>query len=202
MTARVLALPAASIVAVAAVLGVQLGHGGGSFSPLRAADPCATRHVTSTSTGIDALVEKLVLLGLDGAACRLHVSREALTLDIASSGRPSDAQVAALHAGLRDAVRRLKTEGELPKASALVDEVVDTTDMNALLKAAIKALPASVVDGSLKTDDVLTRTVDDLDLRAVLTNLDDRATLESQVTKAVVPAVRDALVERLRGFVP
>jgi hypothetical protein len=202
MSARVLALPVGAVVAVAAVLGVQLGHGGGSFTPLKAADPCAARHVTSTSGGIDGVVEKLVLLGLDGAACRLHVSREALTLDIASSGAPTDAQVAALHAGLRDAVRRLKTEGELPKASALVGEVVDTTTMNGLLKAALKALPDSLVDGALKTDDVLTRTVDNLDLRAILTNLDDQGTLESQVEKAVVPAVRDALLERLRGWVP
>lgn len=201
MTGRALALPALALAAVAAVLAIQVGNGGGSFDPLRSADPCAARQVASTSTGIDGLVEKLVLLGLDGAACRLHVSREALTLDIASSGTPTDAQVAALHAGLRDAVRRLQATGELPPASALVDEVLDTTDLNGLLKAALRALPDSMIDSTLKTDDVLTRTVDNLDLRAVLTNLSDQQTLEVQVEKAVVQAATDSVLDRLKSLV-
>ena len=71
-------LPAARAGPGGGVLGVQLAHGGGEFEPLRPADPCAARTVTSQADGIDGLSERLVLLGLDGAACRLHVSREAL----------------------------------------------------------------------------------------------------------------------------
>ena len=38
----------------------------------------------------------------------------------------------------------------------------------------IRALPDSVIDAALKTDDVLTRAIDDLDLRSLLANLDDQ----------------------------
>src|SRR5690349_22674545 len=119
---RVMLLPAFALVLVAGVLGIQLAHGGGSFEPLRPADPCQVRPVTSQATGIDALTERLVLLGLDGAACRLHVSREALTLELAQPGPRTDAQVNALRAGLLDAVQQMKSDGTLPPASDLVDE--------------------------------------------------------------------------------
>ena len=68
--ARVRALPVLAAVLVSGVLGVQVAHGGGDFTPPQPADPCAARTVTSVSTGIDGLGERLVLLGLDGAACR------------------------------------------------------------------------------------------------------------------------------------
>ena len=71
---QLVGLPAVALVLVGGVLGVQLAHGGGRFEPLHSADPCVARKVTSLATGMDALTERLVLLGLDGAACRLHVS--------------------------------------------------------------------------------------------------------------------------------
>src|SRR3954451_20918604 len=88
------ALPVVAAVLVSGVLGVQIANGGGDFAPLKTAQPCAThRPVTSVSTGITGLGERLVLLGLDGAACRLGVTREALTLELARSRAPTDAQV-------------------------------------------------------------------------------------------------------------
>ena len=194
---RVLLLPALALVLVSGVLGFQLAHGGGSFEPLRPADPCAVRDVTSQAGGIDGLTERLVLLGLDGAACRLHVSREALTLELAQSGTPSDAEIAALRAGLLDAVEKMKDAGTLPPASDLVDEALDSTDLNSFVKAAIRALPDSVVDAALKTDDILTRTIDDLDLRALLAHLDDEQGLTQQLDAAVTQAVKDSLTARL-----
>ena len=85
MTRRppVATLPALALVLVSGVLAVQVTNGGGKFEPLQPADPCAARTVTSRSSGIEGLTERLVLLGLDGAACRLNVSREALTLELA-----------------------------------------------------------------------------------------------------------------------
>lgn len=194
---RVLLLPALALVLVSGVLGFQLAHGGGSFEPLRPADPCAVRDVTSQAGGIDGLTERLVLLGLDGAACRLHVSREALTLELAQSGTPSDAEIAALRAGLLDAVEKMKDAGTLPPASDLVDEALDSTDLNSFVKAAIRALPDSAVDAALHTDDVLTRTIDDLDLRTLLANLDDEQSLTQQLDAAVTQAVKDSLTARL-----
>jgi hypothetical protein len=57
-----------------------------------------------------------------------------------------------------------------------------------------------VVDSALHTDDVLTRTIDDLDLRALLADLDDQHDLNSQLNAAVTQAVEDSLVARLRGL--
>jgi hypothetical protein len=200
MTPRVMMLPAVALVLVAGALGIQVAHGGGSYEPLRPADPCVARTVTSRAGGIDGLTERLVLLGLDGAACRLHVSREALTLELAQPGPRSDAEIAALRAGLLDAVRRMKADGTLPPASDLVDEALDNSDLNGFLKAAIRALPDSVVNSALHTDDVLTRTIDDLDLRALLANLDDQHDLNTQLNAAVTQAVKDSLTARLRDL--
>ena len=193
-------LPAFALALVGGVLVVQLVAGGGSFEPLRPADPCAPRTVTSQADGIDGLTERLVLLGLDDAACTLHVSREQLTLELAQPGEPTDAQVEALHDGLQAAVRRMADEGALPPASNLVDDALDRSDLNPFLEAAIRALPDSVVDAALTTDDVLTRAIDDIDLRALLADLDDQQALDRQVRAAVTAAVEDALMDRLRGL--
>jgi hypothetical protein len=200
MTLRLLTLPAVALVLVCGVLGIQLAHGGGSFEPLHSADPCAPRHLTSQAAGIDGLTERLVLLGLDGAACRLHVSREALTLQLAEPGPRTNAQIHALRAGLLEAVQRMKNDGTLPPASDLVDEALDSSDLNGLLETAIRALPDSVVNSALHTDDVITRTINDLDLRTVLADLDDQQDLDAQLNAAVTGAVKDSLTARLEDL--
>ena len=198
--ARMVGLPAVALVLVSGVLGLQVANGGGNFEPLQPADPCAVRTVTSQAEGIDALTERLVLLGIDGAACRLGVSREALTLELAQPGARTDAQVDALHEGLLAAVQRMKDDGTLPPASELVDEALDNADLNGFLEAAIRALPDSVINAALKTDDVLIRTINDLDLRSILANLDNEQDLYQQVNAAVEQAVKDSLVDRLRDL--
>jgi len=193
-------LPAAAVVAVAGVLGLQLSQGGGTFEPLRPADPCAVREVTSQADGIDGLSERLVLLGLDGAACEAGTTREEFALEVAQAESPTDEQVDALRAGLHEAVRRMADEGTLPPASELLDDALDQADLNPFVEAALRAIPASVVDATLKTDDVLTRTIDDLDLRALLTNLDDEADLQRQIQAAVTRAATESVVDRLRNL--
>jgi hypothetical protein len=94
----------------------------------------------------------------------------------------------------------MKDDGTLPPASALVDEALDSADLNDFVKAAIRALPDSVIDAALKTDDVLTRTIDNLDLRALLADVDDRQSLDQQLDAAVTQAVRDSLTGRLRDL--
>jgi hypothetical protein len=198
---RLAGLPIVAVVMVSGVLGVQVANGGGSFEPLQPADPCVERTVTSRADGIDGLTERLVLLGIDGAACQLGVSREALTLELAQPGVRTDAEIEALHEGLLSAVQRMKDDGTLPPASELVDDALDDADLNGFLEAAIRALPDSVVNAALKTDDVLTRAIDDLDLRALLANLDDQDDLNQQVEAAVTQAVKDSLAARLRDLV-
>jgi hypothetical protein len=202
VNARVLALPAVALVLVAGVLGIQVAYGGGDFEPLEPADPCAARTVTATSAGIDGLTEQLVLIALDDAACALGMTREGFVLELAQQDTPTDAQVDALHDGLLSAVERMAADGTLPPASELVDEALDNADLDAFLEAAIRALPDSVIDTALQTDDVLTRAIDELDLRAVLANLDDPDALDQQLEVAITQAVKDSVVARVRELVP
>ncbi len=92
----------------------------------------------------------------------------------------------------------MKAEGSLPPASDLVDEALDRSNLNGLLKTAIRALPDSVIDNALKTDDVLRRTINQLDLRALLTNLNSSDDLTKQINSAITKAVEQALIARLR----
>jgi len=200
MNRRAILLPAIATALVCGVLGVQVANGGGDFTPVRAANPCAARKVTSVSTGIEGLGERLVLLGLDGAACRLGTTRDALIVELAGAGPPTNAQVAALRAGLLGAVARMKADGTLPPASDLTDEALDGADLPGFVKAIIRALPDSVVNSALKTDDVLRRTINKLDLRALLANVDDPDAITRQINGAVTQAVKESLVARLRDL--
>ncbi|SHH46779.1 hypothetical protein SAMN05443575_3931 [Jatrophihabitans endophyticus] len=197
---RGLLLPLLAVVLVAGVLTVEVAHGGGDYAPRRAADPCVTRPATSVSTGLEGLGEQLVLLGVNGAACRLGESREALVLELARPGTRTPAQVAAVRAGLLAAVDRLQAEGRLPRASSLVDEALDMSDLNGFVKALIRAVPDSVVDNALHTDDVLRRTIRKLDLARLLTDVSDVDALNRQLGAAVGAAVKDALIARLRDL--
>lgn len=198
---RWVGLPAAAVAMVGATLTVQASHGGGSYEPLRPASACVERPVTSRASGIEGLTERIVLIGLADAACTLGVGREELALQLAREREPTDAQVDALRRGLRSAVRQMKADGSLPKASELVDEVLDEADLNGFVKRLIRALPDAAIDTALETDDVLDRTIADLDLREVLTDLDDSSSLDAQVEPVVTQAVKDSLRARLRDLV-
>jgi MFS family permease len=104
---------ATALVAGVAASGILLaGHlaaGGGHFEPSRIADPCVPRDPPSS---VDPL-ERVALPALDGAACDLGTSREALVLALAEGGSEDTADPArlarALAAGIeraRDDVRR------------------------------------------------------------------------------------------------
>jgi len=195
MTARLRAgaLPALAAVLVSGVLAAQLANGGGHYSPLRPADSCVARPAGSVSTGIDGLAEQLVLTGLDAAACQLGLSREAFTLQLAQPGARTDAQINALRAGLLIAVDTLKADGKLPRASQLAREAVDGSNLSSFRKTAIRLIPDSLIDKTLKTDDVLRRTINDLDMRTLLANLGNRQAMTTQVQTAVMNAVLASL---------
>lgn len=199
---RWIGLPIAALLLVGAVIWVQLAHGGGTYEPLKPADACAERTATSRIGGIDGLTERLVLLGVNNAACSLGVSREALTLELARADNHTDAEIDALREGLLQAVDQMKAEGSLPPASDFVDEALDAANLNGLLERAIRALPDAVINSAVKIDDVLDRAINDLDLRELLANIADRDDLEKQVDAAVTQAVKDSLQARLRGLLP
>src|ERR1700729_3049009 len=100
---RRLALPLIAVVLVAAVLGVQVAAGGGRYVPRQPANPCLPRPVPPIPAQLEPLAEQIALLGLDGAACRLGISRERLVLALAGTRSLEPGAPAALKAGLRDA---------------------------------------------------------------------------------------------------
>ena len=118
------------IVAAAAslaLIGVYLALGGASYAPARVADPCAARDWRNPQ-GLQHTAEQIVLSALDGAACKLHVTREDMVL--AFSSRASLAQFARQHhvstqqldelvrAGLRRSIDDAENAGALDSTVA------------------------------------------------------------------------------------
>ena len=102
----------------AALVGVELGKGALSEPAPKIADPCVPRD--GRTGGIDATLQRIVLDGLDGAACRLHTTREELVLSIGGGGvgvtRRWDEHTieVALRAGLLRSVDAAEQRGDLP----------------------------------------------------------------------------------------
>ena len=195
---KALTLPLVAVLLVAVVLAVQLAAGGRDFVPQRPADPCTPRAVASIPPRLEPVAERIVLLGLDSAACRLGVSRERLVLALADSRTLDPGAPAALKAGLGDAVARLDRERRLPKASQLLPEALEQTDLPAIAKLAIGAIPDSTVDSALPTGPLLRRAVSELDVDRLVRELDDPRQLESAVRSAILQAARDQIIDSVR----
>jgi hypothetical protein len=67
----------------AALIGSYAIAGGAEYRPAKPADPCIERPWRNPS-GLEAITEQIVLSALDGAACKLGTSREALALSLRS----------------------------------------------------------------------------------------------------------------------
>jgi hypothetical protein len=72
-----------AVGASVALIGAYAALGGGRYEPTPVADPCHTREWRHPGNVSEAL-EQVVLSGLDGAACKLGVSREELVLALRS----------------------------------------------------------------------------------------------------------------------
>ena len=193
-----LVLPLLAVLLVAGVLGVQIAAGGGDYEPHRPADPCVPRAVLPIPARLEPVAERIVLLGLDSAACRLGVSRERLVLGLADSRSLDPAESTALKAGLRDAVDRLDRERRLPKVSQLLPEALDQADLPGFVKTLIGAIPDSTVDNALPTGPLLRRAVGELDVDRLVRDLDEPDRLEPAVRSAILNAARDQILDRLR----
>jgi hypothetical protein len=77
---RAIALAAAAAVTL---IVVYLALGGASYSPAKVADPCQPREWRNPQ-GVGEVAEQVVLSAIDGAACKLGVSREAIVLAFAN----------------------------------------------------------------------------------------------------------------------
>jgi hypothetical protein len=72
-----------SIVAALLLVGAYLAAGGSSYTPAKTQDPCRQRPWREPE-GLQQIAEQFSLSALDGAACRLGVTRETLARALAT----------------------------------------------------------------------------------------------------------------------
>lgn len=127
------------------LLALELAVGAADYGRSKARNPCAPREPFPGS-GLDAAVQRVVLNGLDGAACELHATREDLVLSLSPRTgkhiRWDEATIErAVRSGLRRAVDDAEARGTLGGTEA------------AILRAAIDRLPIQLLlegGGSLR----------------------------------------------------
>jgi hypothetical protein len=131
----------ALLLSGAALVGVELGRGALDAPAPKIADPCHPRE--GRTGGIDATIQLIVLDGLDGAACRLHTSREELVLSLAPETgvrrRWSDHTIeVALRAGMLRAVDEADRRGDIPGfAAPFVRQLVENAPLDKLVRGGI-----------------------------------------------------------------
>ncbi|HSS40955.1 MAG TPA: hypothetical protein VLK37_00225 [Solirubrobacterales bacterium] len=116
-----------SIVASLALVGAYLAAGGSSYEPEKVQDPCQPRP-WSNPQNLGQIANQFTISALDGAACQLGVTREALARALATpEGRErfkqrygiDDEKLAkAIRAGLVRAVDDAEEAGALPSLLA------------------------------------------------------------------------------------
>jgi hypothetical protein len=103
------------------------------------ADPCKPR-APFAGGGIDGTVQRVVLNGLDGAACQLHTSREELVLSLdpnSTYGRRRNPKTVenALRAGLVRAIDDADRRGDIPGFLApVLRQLVESAPIDKLVK--------------------------------------------------------------------
>ena len=78
-------LVAAALIAAVALVGIYAAAGGASYEPVKVQNPCKSRPPEETSGGLEGVAEEITLSALDGAACRLGVTRERLARALATT---------------------------------------------------------------------------------------------------------------------
>jgi hypothetical protein len=137
-----LAILAVLLAAVLALVAVEFGKGAAEEPGPKIANPCQGR-APRGGGGLDATVQRIVLDGLDGAACRLHTSREELVLSLAPETgvrrRWSDHTIeVALRAGMLRAVDEADRRGDIPGfATPFVRQLVEKAPLDKLVRGGI-----------------------------------------------------------------
>ena len=131
----------ALLIAGVALVAVELGLGALDEPSPKIADPCQPR--AGRTGGIDTTIQRIVLDGLDGAACRLHTTREELVLSIGGgteAPRHWDAYTieAALRAGMLRSVDEAVQRGDIPSFLApTVRGLVERLPLQRLIRGGI-----------------------------------------------------------------
>jgi hypothetical protein len=120
------------------LVAVELGKGALEEPAPKIANPCAPRR--GRTGGFDTTVQRIVLDGLDGAACRLHTTREELVLSLGGGTvvkrHWDEHQVeVALRAGLLRSVDEAESRGDIPSFLApLVRRLVERAPLDRLVE--------------------------------------------------------------------
>ena len=122
-----------------ALIALELSDGAADAGTLAVRDPCEPRPAFP-GEGLDATLQRIVLDGLDGAACDLGTTREELVLSLApgSGVEPipwDDATIErAVRAGLLEAIDDAEQRGSLNALVAIVlRQVVDRAPVQWLI---------------------------------------------------------------------
>ena len=141
MSRRQVAIAAlvALVVGAIALVGVELANGAADAGALAVRDPCEPRPAYP-GEGLDAVLQRIVLDGLDGAACELGTTREGLVLSLAPSSSaepiPWDDETIerAVRAGLLEAIDDAEQRGSANGiGAALLRQVVERSPVQWLI---------------------------------------------------------------------
>ena len=128
----------ALFVGAVALVGIEFANGAAEAGALAVRDPCEPRSAFP-GQGLDATLQRLVLDGLDGAACELGATREELVLSLSPRSnadiRWDDETIErALRAGLLGAIDDAERRGSLNAiVASLVRPLVERTPVQWLI---------------------------------------------------------------------
>ena len=133
----------ALLVGAATLVVVELGKGAAN-AEATVANPCKARS-QFPGHGIDATIQRVVLDGLDGAACLLDTSREELVLSLRSGSGSArvhwdrDTIEAAVRAGLLRSIDDAQRRGEIPGFIAdIARRIVRTAPLDRIIEGGIR----------------------------------------------------------------
>lgn len=121
-----------AIAAALALVGAYLAAGGSSYTPEKTRDPCKHRP-WSNPRGLGEIANQFTTSALDGAACKLGVSREALARALAS---PEARERFAERYGIDDAKLARAIRAGLVRA---VDDAEDAGALSPLLAGPLRS---------------------------------------------------------------
>ena len=132
---KAFALGLAAVVLIA----VELANGALDYGESNVADPCVQRQ-PYPGEGFEATIQRIVLDGLDGAACELNTTREELVLSVDPElGRDVEwddqALERAVRAGLLESIAEAEARGSIGGLEArLMREVVERAPLDWLVQ--------------------------------------------------------------------
>jgi hypothetical protein len=140
---RPAAIMLALLAAAIALVGVELGKGAAESVSPPLAKPCRPRPAF-VGSGLDGIIQRILLDGLDGAACRLGTTREELVLSLRPGTgirlRHADRSTveAAIRAGVLRSVDEAERRGDVPGFLApVVRRLVETAPLDTLIQGGI-----------------------------------------------------------------